>query len=193
MPDRRPPPRPGLYRGPVTEVQAQPVSEPRPAVRPPPEAMDPPAAPPAPLPAPVRVERGTSPSEFERREKARTQTILAVAGLITALFGGAGIGSVYQRDREGITREQAAALREDIRQVGSDVREIRDHLRAQYTQEELAHEWLAQAIAQLNGGPPHPTAPAGGDWLPQPLERDRITGGPTHRTRDPYPRLSRPP
>lgn len=153
----RPRPIPGFPRthlDPRREPETEPGTEARPALRPPPEPAEPQAAPapPPPVPAPVRVERGTSSSEFERREKARTQTILAVAGLVTALFGGAGIGSVYQRDREGLTREQAQAIRDDIKSVAADVREIREHLRQANAGELERWDITTGILCRLNGG-----------------------------------------
>lgn len=145
MADR--PPLPGIPRRHLPDRRepdlAAEQAQPRPAAPPPPEV---------PVPAPVPVERGTSPSVFERREKARTQTILAVAGLVTALFGGAGIGSVYQRDREGLTREQAQAIRDDIKSVAADVREIREHLRQANAGELERWDITTGILCRLNGG-----------------------------------------
>lgn len=101
----------------------------------------------APVPPPPRP-----PSIRAALPRDRSQQILAIAALVTALFGGAGIGSVVQREREGITREQAAALREDLRQVASDVREIRDHLQQANAGELERWDITTGILCRLNGG-----------------------------------------
>lgn len=60
--------------------------------------------------------------------------------------------SVYQRDREGITREQAQAIRDDLKLVAQDVREIRDHLQQDNAGELERWDITTGILCRLNGG-----------------------------------------
>lgn len=99
------------------------------------------------LPPPERP-----PSIRAALPRDKSQTILAIATLIGALFGGAGIGSVYQREREGISRDQAQALREDLRQFGSELRELREYLQQANAGEVERWDITTGIICRLNGG-----------------------------------------
>src|SRR5690606_28438802 len=128
------PPRPGLYRGPVVEVQAQPVSEPRPAVPPDPGSNPEVAR----APKSARTPTLRSASRFDSSliwAAAKTWSPAGIAAAITLVFlalgGREGVLALAQGLSESISGARAltaemAALRSEMGALRAEIAAERD-------------------------------------------------------------------
>jgi hypothetical protein len=78
------------------------------------------------------------------------QTLAAITALVTALGGGAVLKTIFGGD--GITREQAEAIRGDLKKISRDIDEIKDHLATHRDKEIERWDIASGALCKLNGG-----------------------------------------